>query len=169
MSAALLEQTRAWHEEIESLERLLVKDLHRDAKSHRERLHQNHRVNNMAESIVGASQKLVSLCLDPHLLHCFRSCFYPAAIDILLTVSSLLSLCLDVSRLCLKRMSTAVPKSRPSFLRSRCVARGFMVYPSWVSMLEHISKRVSGVFYSIWDVLSEYSAFPLPFVMTFVS
>ncbi|CAM6127542.1 unnamed protein product [Calypogeia fissa] len=64
MSATLLEQTRAWHEEVERLERLLVKDLQRDAKSHKERLHQNHRVNNMAESIVESSQKLGEIYED---------------------------------------------------------------------------------------------------------
>jgi hypothetical protein len=92
MSAALLEQTRAWHEEIETLERLLVKDLQRDAKStHKERLHQNHRVNNIAESIVGASQKLVSPCLDSHRLHCFTNCFSLAATNNLFSIFSLLS------------------------------------------------------------------------------
>ncbi|KAL3689105.1 hypothetical protein R1sor_015414 [Riccia sorocarpa] len=64
MSATLLEQTRAWHEEVEKLERLVVKDFQRDAKSHKERLHQNHRVNNMVEGIVAASTKLVEIYED---------------------------------------------------------------------------------------------------------
>ncbi|BBN09520.1 splicing factor 3A subunit 3 [Marchantia polymorpha subsp. ruderalis] len=64
MSANLLEQTRAWHEEVERLERLIVKDLQRDAKPHKERLHQYHRVNNMVESIVGTCGKLVEIYED---------------------------------------------------------------------------------------------------------
>ena len=60
MSATLLEQARASHEEIERLERLIVKDLQQDVKGHKEKMHQNHRVKNFLDSIVADSGRLVS-------------------------------------------------------------------------------------------------------------
>eukprot|EP00850_Spirogloea_muscicola_P008355 SM000044S16002 [mRNA] locus=s44:547480:551288:+ [translate_table: standard] len=64
MSSTLLEQTRAAHEEVERLERLVVKDLQQEAKSHRERLYQGHRVRRMVQDIVSASQRLVDIYED---------------------------------------------------------------------------------------------------------
>jgi splicing factor 3A subunit 3 len=60
MSGTLLEQTRAFHEEIERLERCIVEELQKETKSHRERLHQNHRVNNMRHAVLDSTGKLVS-------------------------------------------------------------------------------------------------------------
>lgn len=60
MSGTLLEQTRGFHEEIERLERCIVQELQKETKSHKERLHQNHRVNNMRHAILDATGKLVS-------------------------------------------------------------------------------------------------------------
>jgi splicing factor 3A subunit 3 len=59
MSGTLLEQTRADHEEVERLERLIVKDLQREVRTQKERLHQNHRVRNMLDSIMLTSARLV--------------------------------------------------------------------------------------------------------------
>jgi hypothetical protein len=59
MSATLLEQTRAAHEEVERLEKCVVQELQRDTKSHKERLHQNHRVNNMLLASLASTTKLV--------------------------------------------------------------------------------------------------------------
>jgi hypothetical protein len=59
MSATLLEQTRAAHEEVERLEKCVVQELQRDTKSHKERLHQNHRVNNMILASLASTAKLV--------------------------------------------------------------------------------------------------------------
>lgn len=64
MSGTLLEQTRADHEEVERLERLVVKDLQREAKTHKERLHQNHRVRNMVDSIMTATSRLIEVYED---------------------------------------------------------------------------------------------------------
>lgn len=61
MSGTLLEQTRGFHEEIERLERCIVQELQKETKSHRERLHQNHRVNNMRHAILDSTGKLVRL------------------------------------------------------------------------------------------------------------
>ena len=60
MSATLLEQARAAHEEIELLERLIVKDLQQDVKGHKEKMHQNHRVKNFLDTVVADSGRLVS-------------------------------------------------------------------------------------------------------------
>lgn len=62
MSATLLEQTRAAHEEVEKVERLVVKDMQTESKSHKERLHQSHRVANMLEAIMTNTARLVSPC-----------------------------------------------------------------------------------------------------------
>jgi len=64
MSGTLLEQTRAAHEEIERLERCIVQELQRETKSHKERLHQNHRVNNMRHAILEATARLVEVYED---------------------------------------------------------------------------------------------------------
>eukprot|EP00246_Nothoceros_aenigmaticus_P004024 TRINITY_DN1531_c0_g1_i2.p1 TRINITY_DN1531_c0_g1~~TRINITY_DN1531_c0_g1_i2.p1 ORF type:complete len:334 (-),score=64.33 TRINITY_DN1531_c0_g1_i2:850-1776(-) len=64
MSATLLEQTRASHEEVEKLERLVVKDMQAEVKSHKERLHQSHRVANMLEAIITNTSRLVEIYED---------------------------------------------------------------------------------------------------------
>ncbi|CAK9192058.1 hypothetical protein BDL97_01G100600 [Sphagnum fallax] len=64
MSATLLEQTRAAHEEVERLEKCVVQELQRDTKSHKERLHQNHRVNNMLLASLASTTKLVDIYED---------------------------------------------------------------------------------------------------------
>ena len=52
----------AGHEEIERLERLIVKDFQSEAKSHKEKLHQNHRVKQALESMQSQAERLVSHC-----------------------------------------------------------------------------------------------------------
>lgn len=59
MAHTLLEETRQSHEDIERLERLIVKELKRDSKTHKERLLQNHAVRQMLETIQSRSSKLV--------------------------------------------------------------------------------------------------------------
>lgn len=61
MSSTLLEVTRAAHEEVERMERLVVQDLQREPVSGRERLFQNHRVRNMIETVVTTTEKLVRI------------------------------------------------------------------------------------------------------------
>jgi splicing factor 3A subunit 3 len=70
MSGTLLEQTRAFHEETERLERCIVQELQKETKSHKERLHQNHRVNNMRHAILDATGKLVSFLVLYHRSRC---------------------------------------------------------------------------------------------------
>ena len=57
--ATLLEQTRLAHEEVERLERLIVEELSREARTHRERLAQGHRVAAMVDRISARAGKLV--------------------------------------------------------------------------------------------------------------
>ena len=57
--ATLLEQTRLSHEETERLERLIVAELSREARSHRERLAQAQRVAVMVGRITDRAKKLV--------------------------------------------------------------------------------------------------------------
>lgn len=59
MSSTLLEVTRAGHEEIERLERLIVKDLQNEPASSKDRLFQSHRVRNMIDTITITTEKLV--------------------------------------------------------------------------------------------------------------
>ncbi|KAK8958965.1 hypothetical protein KSP40_PGU019919 [Platanthera guangdongensis] len=58
MSSTLLEVTRSAHEDVERLERLVVKELQRDPASNRDQLFQNRRVRNMIESIISTTHKL---------------------------------------------------------------------------------------------------------------
>lgn len=51
------------HEDIERLERIIVKDFKRDMKAHREKLMQNHRVKRRLQSTEEASRKLVCVCV----------------------------------------------------------------------------------------------------------
>uniref|UniRef100_A0A1J3JT40 Splicing factor 3A subunit 3 n=1 Tax=Noccaea caerulescens TaxID=107243 RepID=A0A1J3JT40_NOCCA len=64
MSSTLLEQTRSNHEEVERLERLIVKDLQTEPLSTRERLVQGHRVRHIIESIMLTTEKLVETYED---------------------------------------------------------------------------------------------------------
>ena len=59
LMATLLEQTRLGHEESERLERLIVAELSREARSHRERLVQAQRVAVMVDRIADRAGKLV--------------------------------------------------------------------------------------------------------------
>lgn len=61
MSSTVLEVTRAAHEEVERLERLIVKELQNDPASNKERLYQSHRVRNMIDTITSTTEKLVRL------------------------------------------------------------------------------------------------------------
>ena len=49
----------ASHEEVERLERLIVTDFKNEARGHKERLHQNHRVRKALEQMQERSSKLV--------------------------------------------------------------------------------------------------------------
>lgn len=60
MSSTLLEVTRAAHEEMERLERLIVKDLQTDPTTNKDRLFQSHRVRNMIDTITVTTEKLVT-------------------------------------------------------------------------------------------------------------
>ncbi|XP_058095942.1 splicing factor SF3a60 homolog [Magnolia sinica] len=64
MSSTLLEVTRSAHEEVERLERLVVKDLQREPSSNRDRLYQNHRVRTMIDSIMSTTEKLIEVYED---------------------------------------------------------------------------------------------------------
>ncbi|KAJ8554316.1 hypothetical protein K7X08_024994 [Anisodus acutangulus] len=64
MSSTLLEVTRASHEEVERLERLVVKDLQTEPPTNKDRLHQSHRVRNMIVQIIDTTYKLVDIYED---------------------------------------------------------------------------------------------------------
>ncbi|KAJ8536874.1 hypothetical protein K7X08_035275 [Anisodus acutangulus] len=64
MSSTLLEVTRASHEEVERLERLVVKDLQTEPPTNKDRLHQSHRVRNMIEQVIDTTHKLVDIYED---------------------------------------------------------------------------------------------------------
>ncbi|KAI3783572.1 hypothetical protein L1987_42656 [Smallanthus sonchifolius] len=59
MSSTLLELTRAAHEDVERLERLIVKVLQNELATYKERLRQNHRVRYMIGQIIPITHKLV--------------------------------------------------------------------------------------------------------------
>ncbi|KAB5531636.1 hypothetical protein DKX38_018306 [Salix brachista] len=59
MSSTLLEVTRASHEEVERLERLIVKDLQNEPANNKDRLFQSHRVRNMIDNIISTTEKLI--------------------------------------------------------------------------------------------------------------
>lgn len=63
MSSTLLEVTRGAHEEVERLERLIVKDLQNEATSSKERLAQSHRVRHMIDTVSSTTERLVSITL----------------------------------------------------------------------------------------------------------
>mmetsp|Transcript_4786 Transcript_4786/g.8223 ORF Transcript_4786/g.8223 Transcript_4786/m.8223 type:complete len:502 (+) Transcript_4786:189-1694(+) len=56
--ATLIEQTRGYHEDMEKMERLIVRDFQQEMKSHRERLYQGQRVSNMIDKISDRATKL---------------------------------------------------------------------------------------------------------------
>ncbi|VFQ95841.1 unnamed protein product [Cuscuta campestris] len=58
MSSTLLEVTRASHEEIERLERVIVKDLQTEPATNKDRLYQSHRVRNVIERIIDTTHRL---------------------------------------------------------------------------------------------------------------
>ncbi|KAF2315487.1 hypothetical protein GH714_039925 [Hevea brasiliensis] len=64
MSSTLLEVTRAAHEEVERLERIIVKDLQNEPATNKDRLFQSHRVRNMIETIMSTTHKLVEIYED---------------------------------------------------------------------------------------------------------
>lgn len=59
MANTLLEETRQHHEDMERLERLIVEDLKHDAKAHKDKLLQGHRVRHMLDALQDRAQKLV--------------------------------------------------------------------------------------------------------------
>ena len=59
MSSTLLEVTRGSHEEVERLERLIVKEFQNEPASSKDRLYQSHRVRFMIDHIVSNTDKLV--------------------------------------------------------------------------------------------------------------
>lgn len=60
MASTLLEETRQYHEDIERLERLIVKDFKNEARTHKEKLMQSHRVRQMLGLLQERATKLVS-------------------------------------------------------------------------------------------------------------
>lgn len=64
MSSTLLEVTRSAHEDVERLERLVVKELQREPANNRERLFQNHRVWHMIDLIRTTTDKLIEIYED---------------------------------------------------------------------------------------------------------
>ncbi|KAL8137091.1 hypothetical protein V2J09_003092 [Rumex salicifolius] len=64
MSSTLLEVTRSSHEEVERLERLVVKELQAEPASNRDRLFQSHRVSNMIEHVLTTTDKLIEIYED---------------------------------------------------------------------------------------------------------
>ncbi|CAA0824676.1 splicing factor-related [Striga hermonthica] len=64
MASTLLEVTRASHEEVERLERLIVKDLQAEPQTQKDRLHQSHRVRNTIEQISSTTHKLIEIYED---------------------------------------------------------------------------------------------------------
>lgn len=64
MSSTLLEVTRSAHEEVERLERLIVKELQSEPSSAKDRLFQSHRVRHMIDTISATTEKLVEIYED---------------------------------------------------------------------------------------------------------
>ena len=71
MASTLLEETRQLHEDVERLERLIVKDFKAEAKTHKDKLMQAHRVRAMLDSVQDKTAKLVSA---PIAAFCVRWC-----------------------------------------------------------------------------------------------
>ncbi|GMH08904.1 hypothetical protein Nepgr_010744 [Nepenthes gracilis] len=64
MSSTLLELTRGSHEEVERLERFIVKELQSEPANNKDRLLQSHRVRNMIEQIITSTEKLIDVYED---------------------------------------------------------------------------------------------------------
>ncbi|GKV39130.1 hypothetical protein SLEP1_g46943 [Rubroshorea leprosula] len=65
MASTLLEMTRAAHEEVERLERLIVKDLRKGLPTtSKDRLFQGHRLRNMIDTITSTTEKLIETYHD---------------------------------------------------------------------------------------------------------
>ncbi|MBA0716144.1 hypothetical protein Golax_015003, partial [Gossypium laxum] len=64
MSSTLLEVTRAAHEDVEQLERLMVKDLQNDPPTSKDKLYQSHRVRNNIDTIISTTEKLIEIYED---------------------------------------------------------------------------------------------------------
>ncbi|PRQ56090.1 putative transcription factor C2H2 family [Rosa chinensis] len=64
MSSTLLEVTRGAHEEVERLERLIVKDLQNEPASGKERLAQSHRVRLMIDTVTSTTERLIEIYED---------------------------------------------------------------------------------------------------------
>lgn len=64
MASTLLEQTRAGHDDCERLERLVAKELKQEAKTHKEKLLQSHRVRRMLDTMQQRSKRLVEIYDD---------------------------------------------------------------------------------------------------------
>ncbi|MBA0654016.1 hypothetical protein Goklo_021103, partial [Gossypium klotzschianum] len=64
MSSTLLEVTRAAHEDVEQLERLMVKDLQNDPPTAKDKLYQSHRVRNNIDTIISTTEKLIEIYED---------------------------------------------------------------------------------------------------------
>ncbi|XP_074570094.1 splicing factor SF3a60 homolog [Curcuma longa] len=64
MSSTLLEVTRSAHEDVERLERLIVRELQREPDSNRDRLFQSHRVRHMIDLITNTTDKLIDIYED---------------------------------------------------------------------------------------------------------
>ncbi|XP_059629057.1 splicing factor SF3a60 homolog [Cornus florida] len=64
MSSTLLEVTRGGHEEVERLERLIVKDLQNEPATSKDRLFQSHRVRKMIHQITSTTHKVIEVYDD---------------------------------------------------------------------------------------------------------
>ncbi|XP_042429725.1 splicing factor SF3a60 homolog [Zingiber officinale] len=64
MSSTLLEVTRSAHEDVERLERLIVRELQREPDNSRDRLFQSHRVRHMIDLITNTTDKLIDVYED---------------------------------------------------------------------------------------------------------
>ncbi|KAJ8486701.1 hypothetical protein OPV22_019186 [Ensete ventricosum] len=64
MSSTLLEVTRSAHEDVERLERLIVRELQREPANNRDRLFQSHRVRHMIDVTTSTTDKLIDIYED---------------------------------------------------------------------------------------------------------
>ncbi|KAG1663564.1 hypothetical protein FOA52_013184 [Chlamydomonas sp. UWO 241] len=64
MADTLLEQTRALHEDLERMERIIVKDFKQEVKTYVDKLQQNHRVRKRLGSMQEAASKLLRIYED---------------------------------------------------------------------------------------------------------
>ena len=64
MLSTLLEVTRAAHEDVERLERLIVKHLQNEPPTGKDRMYQSHRVRNNIDTIIPTTEKLIEIYED---------------------------------------------------------------------------------------------------------